>query len=65
MLASSSRLELREPPRRRLESLARLIEAFDAEIAAVSAEIDAKAKADERVKLLRRIHGVGPTPRCS
>ena len=58
-------LELREPPRRRLESLMRLIEAFDEEIAAVTAEINVKAKADERVKLLRRIHGVGPTPRCS
>ena len=60
-----AQLELREPPRRRLESLTRLIEAFDEEIALVTAEIDAKAKADERVKLLRRIHGVGPTPRCS
>jgi transposase len=53
-------LELREPPRRRLESLTRLIEAFDQEIAEVSAEINAKAKSDERVRLLRRIHGVGP-----
>ena len=53
-------LGLREPPRRRLDSLLRLIVAFDSEIAEVTNEINAQAKADERVKLLCQIHGVGP-----
>jgi transposase len=53
-------LELREPPRRRLESLLGLICDFDREIDLVTAEIDALAKHDDRVGVLTQIRGVGP-----
>jgi transposase len=52
-------LELREPPRRRLDSLLALIADFDREIAATSDEIDQRAKHDERVDVLCQIRGVG------
>ncbi|MBV9165872.1 MAG: IS110 family transposase [Solirubrobacterales bacterium] len=47
-------------PRQRLDSLLALLEHFDREIDACAKEIDRLAKADERVKLLCQIHGVGP-----
>jgi transposase len=53
-------LELREEPRRRLEALLRLIADFDREVAALSAEIDQRARRDRRVRVLTQIHGVGP-----
>jgi transposase len=53
-------LELREPPRRRLESLLALIADFDREIEAASGEIDALAKHDDRVDVLCQIRGIGP-----
>jgi transposase len=53
-------LELREPPRRRVDSLLALICDFDREIAQVTREIDALAKRDQRVPLLCQIRGVGP-----
>src|SRR5215211_2405278 len=53
-------LELREPPRRRLESLLGLISDFDREIEAASGEIDARAKHDPRVDVLCQIRGIGP-----
>jgi transposase len=52
-------LELPDGPRRRLDSLIALIDDFDREIIATSAEIDARARADERVKLLCQIRGIG------
>jgi transposase len=52
-------LELREPPRRRLESLLALICDFDRELELASREIDALAKHDPRVELLCRLRGVG------
>jgi transposase len=54
-----ARLELREGPRRRLDSLMALIGDFDREIAAATREIDQRAKSDERVKLLCQIRGIG------
>jgi transposase len=53
-------LELREPPRRRLDSLLALICDFDREIAQTTREIDQRAKHDERVGVLCQIRGVGP-----
>jgi transposase len=53
-------LGLGEPPRRRLDSLLRLISDFDREIGLTTREIDARARQDERVPLLCRIRGVGP-----
>jgi transposase len=53
-------LTLREAPRRRLDSLIALIDDFDREIAATTAEIDRCAKADDRVDVLTQIRGVGP-----
>jgi transposase len=53
-------LELREPPRRRLDSLMALICDFDREIAQTTREIDGRAKHDDRVPLLCQIRGVGP-----
>jgi transposase len=53
-------LELREPPRRRVDSLLALICDFDREVAQVTREIDSLAKHDERVPLLCQIRGVGP-----
>jgi transposase len=52
-------LELREPPRRRLDSLLALIDDFDREITATTKEIDQAAKADDRVEVLCQIRGVG------
>jgi transposase len=52
-------LELRDPPRRRLESLMSLICDFDREIAATTVEIDARAKQDDRVDVLCQIRGIG------
>ena len=53
-------LELREAPRRRLDSLIALIDDFDREIAQTTLEIDQRAKADDRVDVLTQIRGVGP-----
>jgi transposase len=55
-----SELELREPPRRRLDSLLALIADFDREIAATTREIDQRARRDDRVDVLCQIRGVGP-----
>ena len=52
-------LELREAPRRRLDSLLSLIADFDREIDATSREIDQRAKADPYVEVLCQIRGVG------
>jgi len=53
-------LQLREAPRRRLDSLLALIDDFTREIQATTAEIDQRAKADDRVDVLTQIRGVGP-----
>lgn len=53
-------LALREPPRRRLDSLLTLIGDFDREIEAATKEIDARAKVDDRVGVLTQIRGLGP-----
>ena len=52
-------LELREPPRRRLETLLALICDFDREIGVATGEIDALAKHDARVDVLCQIRGIG------
>jgi transposase len=52
-------LELPDGPRRRLDSLIALIGDFDREITDTTSEIDQRARADERVKLLCQIRGVG------
>jgi transposase len=52
-------LELREPARRRLDSMLTLIADFDREIDQTSREIDAPAKADPYVEVLCQIRGVG------
>ena len=52
-------LELPDGPRRRLDSLLALIADFDREITTTTSEIDQRAKADERVKLLCQIRGIG------
>jgi transposase len=52
-------LELPDGPRRRLDSLLSLIGDFDREITDATSEIDQRAKADERVKLLCQIRGIG------
>ena len=53
-------LALREPPRRRLDSVLSLIADFDREIEAATREIDRRARRDERVEVLTQIRGVGP-----
>jgi len=53
-------LGLREEPRRRVDSLLALIDAFDREIESTTKVVDARAKADERVDVLTQIRGVGP-----
>ena len=53
-------LALREPPRRRLDSLLALIGDFDHQIAAAAREIDARARRDQRVDVLTQIRGLGP-----
>src|SRR3954449_1892437 len=57
-----SALELREAPRRRLDSLIALINDFDREIADTTPEIDQRARADDRVEVLTQIRGVGRYP---
>jgi transposase len=52
-------LSLREGPRRRLDSLLGLSDAFDGEIEQTSREIDARAKQDPYVEVLCQIRGVG------
>src|SRR5271166_326062 len=52
-------LELRKPTRRRIESILSLIDDFDRELASTTGEIEACAKADERVPMLCQIRGVG------
>ena len=52
-------LELPAGSRRRLDSLMSLIGDFDREITATTREIDARAKADDRVPVLCQIRGVG------
>jgi transposase len=52
-------LHLREAPRRRLDSVMALIDDFDREIAHTTAEIEQRAKADDRVDVLTQIRGVG------
>ncbi len=52
-------LQLPDGPRRRLDSLLALISDFDREITQTTSEIDQRAKADERVKLLCQIRGIG------
>jgi transposase len=52
-------LELRDAPRRRLDSLIALICDFDREIETTTAEIEQRAKADDRVDVLTQIRGVG------
>ncbi len=55
---------LPDGPRRRLDSLNRLICDFEGEITATTSEIDQRARADERVKVLCRSAGSGAIPRC-
>jgi hypothetical protein len=52
-------LELREPPRRRLESSLALIADIDREIELAAGEIDALAKHDDRVEVLCQLRGLG------
>jgi transposase len=52
-------IALPEGPRRRLDSLLSLIFDFDREITATTREIEARARADERVKMLTQIPGIG------
>ena len=54
-----TQLELRESPRRRLDSQLALIADFTREIDATSREIDARAKEDPYVEVLCQIRGVG------
>ena len=53
-------LELRSPQRTRLDTLLRLIDAFDSEIRALAAEITDEARRDPRVQTLCRLPGIGP-----
>jgi transposase len=55
-----AQLELREPPRRRLDSLLRLVDDFDREIELVRREIDTLAEHDPRVDVLTQLKGIGP-----
>jgi transposase len=52
-------VELPEGPRRRLDSLMSLIGDFDREITTTTRRIDQRANADERVKLLCQLRGIG------
>ena len=52
-------LELREGPRRRLDSLLSLLAEIDREIDQTSREIDQRAKADPYVEVLCQIRGIG------
>ena len=58
-LAFLDALELRDPPRQKLDSLLSLIRDFDREIDRASLEIEARAKADDRVAVLSQIRGIG------
>ena len=53
-------LPLREPTRRRLDSLLNLIADFDREIDLAKREIDALARYDPRVDVLCQLRGIGP-----
>ncbi len=57
-------LALPDGPRRRLDSLLALIGDFDREIIDTTSEIDQRAKADERVKLICQIRGSAAIRRC-
>ncbi|HKH94583.1 MAG TPA: IS110 family transposase [Gemmatimonadaceae bacterium] len=52
-------LELRDPPRQRLDGLLRLIDDFDREIDLLAGEIDERATVDDRVAVLCQIRGIG------
>jgi transposase len=52
-------VELRPAPRQRIDSPLALLDDFDREIDVAGKEIDHQARADERVKLLWQIHGIG------
>jgi len=52
-------LELRDPPRQRLDGLLRLIDDFDREIELLAGEIDRRATIDDRVAVLCQIRGIG------
>jgi transposase len=52
-------LQLRDAPRRRLDSLLSLLEDFDREIGQTTTEIEQRAKLDDRVEVLTQIRGVG------
>jgi transposase len=52
-------LELRQSPRRRLDSTLALIVDFTREIKATTREIDARAKQDPHVEVLCQIRGIG------
>jgi transposase len=52
-------IELRPEPRARLDVLLRLIADFDREIDALAAQIDQRARADDRVRVLCQIRGIG------
>jgi transposase len=52
-------LPLREPTRRRLDSLLNLIGDFDREIELAKGEIDALARRDPRVDILCQLRGIG------
>ena len=52
-------LELRDAPRRRLDSLLSLIGDLDREVEVATREIEERARADERVRVLTQIRGVG------
>ena len=52
-------LELRDAPRRRLDSLIALICEFDREIEQPTQEIEQRAQADDRVDVLCQLRGVG------
>src|SRR6058998_318661 len=54
-----TKLELREPPRRRLDSLLSLISDFDREIDDAKREINRRASEDAYVDVLCQIRGVG------
>jgi transposase len=53
-------LPVREPARRRLDSLLNLIDDFDREIELAKREIDALARDDPRVDVLCELRGIGP-----
>jgi transposase len=55
-----SELPLREPARRRFDSLLSLISDFDREIELAKREIDALARHDPRVDVLCQLRGIGP-----